>query len=63
MMQTEIDKFKERFEPNTCDGSSLVSLEGAALASLAISIKRIADMLDGTAIGINCAETIFNPSR
>lgn len=31
--------------------------------SAAQSWKRIADVLDGTTMGINVAETIFNPNR
>lgn len=33
----------------------------ALTVSIAISLKRIADMLDGTTLGLNCRETIFNP--
>lgn len=29
--------------------------------SIAISLKRIADILDGTTVGICATETIFNP--
>jgi len=36
--------------------------EWPALASIAISLKRIADTLDGTAAGLNIAETIFGRS-
>lgn len=40
--------------------------EQAALSevglSIAISLKRIADLLDGTTVGICATETIFNPA-
>lgn len=35
--------------------------EGDLQASIAISLKRIADLLDGTTLGICVTETIFNP--
>lgn len=42
--------------PSEYDGSG-----NGALVSIAISLKRIADVLDGTAVGICVTETIFNP--
>jgi hypothetical protein len=32
-----------------------------AMLSIAISLKRIADVLDGTTLGLCATETIFNP--
>ena len=39
-----------------------VRVETAIGLSIAISLKRIADMLDGTSMGICCTQTIFNPN-
>lgn len=36
--------------------------DGQIRLSLAISLKRIADVLDGTALGLCVTQTIFNPA-
>jgi len=45
------------------DGSAPEGLTcaDAYQVSIAISLKRIADVLDGTTLGLNVMETIFNP--
>lgn len=40
-----------------------VGTQAAIEASIAISLKRIADLLDGTTLGINVADTVFNTNR
>lgn len=39
-----------------------ISIRDAAAISIAVSLKRIADVLDGTALGLLVTETIFNPA-
>jgi len=35
----------------------------ADLHSIAVSLKRIADLLDGTTLGISVSDTLFNPIK
>lgn len=50
-----------KFEPEAKDGCA--SLTEAALISLAISMKRIADTMDGTASGLCITETLIGGRR
>lgn len=50
-----------KFEPEAKTGCA--SPEHAALTSIAVSLKRIADTLDGTAAGVCVTETIFGGNR
>lgn len=55
------DELSKLIEPDAA--KSLVDHEFAVQLSIAISMRRIADLLDGTTLGINVAEAIFNPPR
>jgi hypothetical protein len=50
-------RFDGLLEPASKEG--MASLSEAALISLAISMKRIADTMDGTATGICISETLI----
>lgn len=49
--------FEGRLEPEA--DMAMQSAESCSLRSIAISLKRIADTLDGTAAGICVTQTIF----
>lgn len=54
-------------EPNAYNATTLdgqgrerpVTISEMAAVSQAVSLKRIADVLDGTAVGLNVAQTVF----
>lgn len=48
-------KYLELEAAHVCDDEGTAP----ALASIAISLKRIADVLDGSAVGLNVNETMF----
>lgn len=56
---TEAEPAGERIEP----GNYGASPEHGALLSIAISLKRIADVLDGTAAGLCVTETLLGGRR
>jgi hypothetical protein len=60
MNKIDISEMFERMEPEAARSGEHVSSVGeAALVSIAISLKRLADTHDGTAAGLCVTETVF----
>jgi hypothetical protein len=59
-MAGEQSRLHKALEP---EAETAVDPHHAALASIAVSLKQIADVLDGTAVGLCVTETIFGRNR
>lgn len=60
MSETEIVSLDGKLEP---EAKHETSRHDAALLSIAVSLKRIADTMDGTASGVCVTNTIFGRRR